>query len=305
MSFQHQIQEALQRNGYDADLARLRAPQVFRFFEFTKLEQRLIIRPSRHFEEQFEFLTGDDSCSVDHAEHVTFRIIIEPKTRTTGGSWMESAPLTYLARVCDLGCRWYGEKWFTYFTKRLADRTKLLDVLNEVWWLGVWKDIRNPQMSVRAKDGGNYDWYFSLGDTLKVNLQVKRRRNDLPRKSLTLSPPFTGLFDKLSKRFSASGPDQVNMGAITVYSGIDHDVLRAVDNYFRIDESRHVDAIILWSPESPEPLQPYFLRARKFRDLLKGYVHLDPLDSRYSTISVHGLSLEEAINAPMVAPLMR
>ncbi len=208
-----EITEALKYNGYDGEIAVARGGLVLAFFEATGLEERLTTHPSPGPERQLEFLTGDATCTINHVDVVTFSIVHPPKTKWLGGTWLDTAPLTYLARVCDIGHRLLGQNWTDKIKKRLANRAELLDVLNEVWWLGCLKSVT---ASPKVDGGGDNDWHIVFEDGFSIVLQVKRRRNDLVRIVHYTRSPY-GLFDKVSKRFSMEEKTQLNVGAVTIY----------------------------------------------------------------------------------------
>jgi hypothetical protein len=110
------------------------------------------------------------------------------------------------------------------------------------------------------------------------------------------------LFDKVSKRFSADEKQQLNVGAITIYAGITPPILRALDDYFRSDESGGVDAIIFWNPASPPHLPAFFLRERSSFKQLASYFQHDPVDDLYQTHNIHPLSIDEAVRSEIIVP---
>lgn len=290
-----EIVGALVHNGYSEKTAFDRTPLILKFFEVAGLESRLTTHPSPS-PRQIEFFTGDTTCTIDNADIVTFEIAHPPKTEWLGGTWMDTAPLTYLARVCDIGHRLLGENWMLPFRERLANRMDLLNVLNEVWWLGCWGNISQITSSPKGDAGGDNDWSLVLDEGLSIKMQVKRRRNDLLRGVHPTRAPY-GLFDKVSKRFSRSGKDQLNVGAITIYAGVTNAVLRAVDDYFRSNASGNVVAIILWCPFNPPyapTLQSYFIRDRKSEGRLKRALAVDALDTLYRTNTIFPISIAEA-----------
>ena len=182
------------------------------------------------------------------------------------------------------------------FKTRLANREDLLNVLNEIWWLGCWQTLHQITPSPKAEISGDNDWLLVLEDGFSIKLQVKRRRNDLVQIVHHTRPPY-GLFDKVSKRFSRSGKNEINVGAITIYAGITDGVLRAVDDFFRSEESAHVDAIVLWCPFDPPyspDLPPFFIRDRKSQGRLRWAFSFNPLDCLYKTNTIFPLSLAEA-----------
>ena len=286
---------ALTHNGYDEETASARTPLILKFIETTGLEQRLTTHPSPS-PRQIEFLTGDTTCTIDNADVVTFEIAHPPKTEWLGGTWMDTAPLTYLARICEIGHRLLGENWMEPFKARLTNRVDFLNVLNEVWWLGCWANIAKVTPSPKAEVGGDNDWFLALEDGFSIRLQVKRRRNDLVRIIHPTRAPY-GLFDKVSKRFSRSSDNQINVGAITIYAGITDAVLRAIDDFFISDQSAHVDAIALWCPFNPScvpDLPAFFIRDRKSQGRLKRAFSLDPLDRLYQTHTIFPISMADA-----------
>ena len=262
--------------------------------ERAQLEQRLIAPPSRECKRQLEFLTGDKTCTIENADIISFEIDLPPKTSWLGGTWMDSAPLTYLARVCDIADRLLGKDWIRRFMHRITNREDLLNLLNEIWWIGCWDDISDIVSGPKAHGGGDNDWGFTLSGNLLVKMQVKRRRNDLVRIAHPTRPPF-GMFDELSKRFTASEPGQINVGAITIYAGITDSVLRFVDDYFQSKESEHVDAIAIWCPSHHPKLPSFFIRDRKSRGQLKRSFKMHAHDSLYRTSSICPLSFRQAL----------
>ncbi|MBE2180293.1 MAG: hypothetical protein IAE97_07460 [Chthoniobacterales bacterium] len=298
---------ALTHNGYDREIAAARAPLVIDFMERVGLEKRLTHHPWPA-PRQIEFFTGDESSSIDNADLDS--LVIDPPSKTAwhGGTWLDTAPLTYLARVCDIGQQKLGNNWVEIFKKRLRNREDLLNVLNEIWWLGCWRGTFKVDTSPKAVSGGNNDWRLIFDDGFSLNLQVKRRKNDV-RRAVDPMFPVQGLFDKVSHRFAKSGPNEVNVGTVTIYGGITDAVLRCLDDYFaprnsellgeteqstretsdrkpKEDKSTNVDAIILWCPWNPpqsQQLPRYFIRARKSKEHIESAFALDPLDTLYRT----------------------
>ena len=288
-----EIAGALQHNGYDEVTALHRVPLIQKFFKAAQLDAQLTAHPSLRPRRQIEFFTGDTKWNVDNADVIAERIALPARTEWMGGTWLDTAPLTYLARVCDIASRLLGNDWTAKFQKRLLNRGELLDLLNEIWWLGCWKGLQRVTPSPRAEVSGDNDWSLEMENGLNLKLQVKRRRSDLIRLSHPTIPPY-GLFDKLSKRFSASSKAQFNVGVITIYAGITDSVLRALDDYFVSDTSKNVDAIALWSPGVAEGVPSCFLRDRKSGGIIRGLFDLDPVDLIYDTANVHPISRSEA-----------
>ncbi len=309
------ITAALTHNGYDREIAAARAPLVTDFMESVGLEKSLTHHPWPA-PRQIEFFTGDKSSSIDNANLDSFNIDPPSKTAWHGGTWMDTAPLTYLARVCDIGQQKLGNNWVEKFKKRLRNRKDLLNVLNEIWWLGCWKGNFKVEISPKAESSGDNDWRIIFEDGLSMHLQVKRRKNDV-RRGVDPTFPVQGLFNKVSHRFSKSGANEVNVGAITIYGGITDAVLRCVDDYFaprnseqteqptqetsdrqpKEDKSTNVDAIILWCPWNPPHLQQlprYFIRARKSKEHLESTFAIDPLDTLYRTHTQFPISFARA-----------
>lgn len=270
------------------------SPTVLRFFEAAKLKTGLIAHPSPQPTRQIEFFTGDSRWNIDKADVIAHGISLAVKTEWLGGTWLDTAPLTYLARVCDVANQLLGEDWMAQFRKRLLNPAELLDILNELWWLGCWKEVNAVEMSPKAKNSGDNDWRITLANGMHLNLQVKRRRSDLIRLVHPTMPPF-GLFDKLSRRFSASGPAEINVGVITIYAGIADSVLRCLDDYFRNDDSQNVDAVVLWSPGTAADMPPFFVRDRKSNGILREAFDLNRIDLTYVTACEHPISLNDAM----------
>ncbi|MBE2203928.1 MAG: hypothetical protein IAE94_06300 [Chthoniobacterales bacterium] len=309
---------ALTHNGYNRETAAARASLVLDFMESVKLEKRLTHHPWPT-PRQIEFFTGDKSSSVDNANLVCFNIEPPSKTEWHGGTWLDTAPLTYLARVCDIGQQKLGCDWIENFKKRLRNRTDLLNVLNEIWWLGCWKGDFKVEVSPKAQNSGDNDWRIIFEDSLRLNLQVKRRKNDV-RRGVDPLFPVQGLFDKVSHRFSMSGENEINVGVITIYGGITDTILRRIDDYFaprnsepseatgqviaedsdqqpKEEQSTNVDAIILWCPWNPPHAQGrprHFIRCRKLKERLERVFTLDPLDALYRTHTQFPISFAKA-----------
>lgn len=272
------------------------APLVVEFFDMLRVEPQFSQSPRPPGEPQFEFDTGDTRFSVENADTIAWDVLLPPELRKIGGTWLETAPLSFLAQVCMIGRRVFRDRWPRLFAKRLRNPPELLDVLNEVWWLSRWPEpFRLSARHRQTATGEDIDWRFflrSLG--LWINLEVKRRCNDLLRLVHPGLPP-AGLFDKAASAFSKSNPDELNVIAITLYAGITDPVLRAIDDFLRSPENEHVDGIMLWSVCSNACFAPTFGRFRKHRHIVSELLPIQPQDVTYGSWNPFPISMGEAL----------
>jgi hypothetical protein len=291
------IIKMLEHGGMSASRSAEAAPLIIEFFEMLHVEPQFSPSPRPPGEPQFEFATGDKRFSVEYADTITWDVLLPPELRKIGGTWLETAPLTYLARVCIIGRRVFRDRWPRLFAKRLRNPPELLDVLNEVWSLSRWPEPSRVSARHRpTSSDDDIDWRFflrSLG--IWINLEVKRRCNDLLRLVHPDLPP-TGLFDKAAGAFARSKPDELNVIAVTLYAGITDPVLRAVDDFMRSPDAEHVDGIVLWSVGSNARFAPTFERFRNHREIVSALLSLDPQDVTYGSWNAFPISMGEAIS---------
>src|SRR4030095_5498772 len=286
------------------------------FYRKTRLRPKFEAAALPGSPAQIELQTGDTQWSVENADIPTFHISLPPKTLFIGGTWIETVPLSHLARICEIGSARLPGRWPDRFLRRLRNPTELLDTLNEIWWLDRFRDTNFLKMRhrMRLHEGSNedVDWRFKdVESSIWLNVEVKRRRNDILR---AIYPPeevralfggmsVRGLFDKASDPFSQSSGDEINVVALTVYGGVTSDVKRALDDWFINDASRNVDAVAIWSAGSKPPHhEPWFIRSRKYADLLR-HLLVPPATEDVSINSrfEYTMSLSEAIgNARLV-----
>ena len=203
-----------------------------------------------------EYEIGDTTNRVANATNPTFDDLRPPVLKEMGGSELEHASLSFKSKVCEIGAQVLKTHWPQRFLTRLRDRCQHLNVINEVWWLARFPEARNAHPSVKLNKENvsdkNVDWAFAwqTGRTptrgFTVNLEVKRRPNDIVRKIHGVPP--SDLFDDVLPKFRPSKANEINAVGVTVFGEIDDSIKRAADDFLRLtDKEGKIDAVVVFS----------------------------------------------------------
>lgn len=97
-------------------------------------------------------------------------------------------------------------------------------------------------------DSSSPDWSFAANGsrtTVRINLEVKRRPRDIKR--FLGFTDSAALFDDISKKFPTSCSQEINVGAITIYSKINRKLAASVQGW--LADEQHVHALLIWSED--------------------------------------------------------
>lgn len=200
---------------------------------------------------------GQDQFSIDKAKPFGGK----RSSEESDGTFLSFEDLAWLGRVSEIGHTviphlWLGDK---RLRKDVSERNQHLDTLQEVWWLSRWHGIDENSVQreylMHRKQGNKktVDWRFEIrGTGIALNLSIKNR------KGTATSGVFekrVNLFDgKESEPFSPSGPDEINVLAITAYHGgiMTADEQSDLVKDF-LDRSPELDAVVIWMRGSVFP----------------------------------------------------
>lgn len=197
---------------------------------------------------QYEW--GQDQFSIDKAEPFKKSRPAEDAE----GSFLSRENLTWLGRVSEIGHTliphlWLGDK---RLRQDVGEKNQHLDTLQEVWWLSRWHGIeeesikREHLMRRSGKGSSTVDWRFSIrGAGITINLSVKNRKGTAVSKA---HKKRLNLFDgKEVAPFTASGPDEINVLAVTAYHGgllTANEQRELVTDFLKRNQA--VDAVVIW-----------------------------------------------------------
>jgi hypothetical protein len=183
----------------------------------------------------------DTGWTVNHKHH---RHALE-------GSHLDKGDLLRLSKACELGRSLLPNDWPHRFADQLNNPTEHLDAVNEVWWLGRFKDPTDiDKLDTKAQKSPSPDWSFSVrceGTPLRFRVEVKRRCSDIKR-HLALSERTRDLFKDISRKFSRRSLAELNIAAVTLFSQIDSTVTEMTECWLK--DEPNLDAVILWSEQS-------------------------------------------------------
>lgn len=228
------------------EVAERRAPMVVEDMEavgFTLQVDRSRAAPG-YFEMGLpvpvQYHIRDPRWTVDHAD---------PK-QGIEGTHLNRGDLVLLSKVCELGRKHLPGVWPKRFKAELTDPEQHLSCLNEVWWIGRFRDPRNV-MKLDGKKNGSAapDWGFShesLGMNFPIRLEVKRRPSDT-RKHVGLSEKSISL-DDIVKKFKSGEPQEIKLAAMAIYSTVDQALLDALGSW--LSSESEMDGVVLWSQEA-------------------------------------------------------
>jgi uncharacterized protein len=197
---------------------------------FRILPTQVINTPGMGMIPLVEYEWGQNQFSINKAKP-----LIKPASAEQAeGTFLSGEDLGWLGRISEIGHTLIPHLWLK--DKRLrqdvSERNQHLDTLQEVWWLSVWKGLdsdsvqrefllRRDDENLSKPSPSTIDWRFEftgLPPRLAVNLSVKNRKRTalhIPHNKKRLN-----LFDSNdSSPFAPSGPDEINVLAITAYHG--------------------------------------------------------------------------------------
>lgn len=175
------------------------------------------------------------------------------------GTHLTRGDLFYLAKICKIAREISDLGWPNSFGPELNNPSGHISTLTEIWWLGRFimprNVIRNYQI---VGSNGDVDWRFEcgpLGCPVVVNLEVKRRPSDLAN---LFDTSESSLFAKVEKKFPDRGrwicdQSDLNIVAITIYSDIDKQLTKRVENWLETHKS--IDMVLLFSFKGDKEIQ--------------------------------------------------
>jgi hypothetical protein len=185
------------------------------------------------------------------------------------GTHLDKGDLLRLSKVCELGRTLLPNDWPHRFADQLNNPSEHLDAVNEVWWLGRFKDPTDvKKLDTKTQETSSPDWSFSVryeGTTLRLRVEVKRRCSDIKR-HLAFSEK-SDLFDKISSKFSQRSLAELNIAGVTTFSQIDNMVAETTTRW--LENEPNLDAVILWSEQSFASPALVFVRRGEIQHLLR------------------------------------
>lgn len=184
-----------------------------------------------------------------------------------GGTGLDRGHLQFFSKVSQLGHNLIPEIWPKKLRAELRNPKQHLDTLEEVWWLGRWSgvdEIRRGEQ-IRSDSENDIDWRLVVARTsfspgLNVNVEAKRLKSDSLRHArglqMTLHDFAQFCREQVLGKFRPSGPDEVNVLAVSLFGEIDGNVQSVISEWLLSDEnsdSRHkplIDAVLVATRES-------------------------------------------------------
>jgi hypothetical protein len=162
-----------------------------------------------------------------------------------------------LSKACSLARTYLSNDWPRAFTTRLKDPNDHPAVVEEVLWLGYWRDLKSVVHGYRQNPATrkDVDWRFTTCGQ-PINLENKYRRRDWIGRvdGPHFSRDFDSYFDDCEGKFGPQVDGELNIIGITTLAPADAGFRSAIDRYLR--HNKNVDAIILWSYHAPNGETP-------------------------------------------------
>lgn len=197
------------------------------------------------------------------------------------GTGLDRGDLLYLSKVCEIGQTLIPTTWFKNrkMLQDLAEPSKHLSTLNEIWWLSVWQGISEGSLQhdckVCSTSSKKIDWRFGLTtqqESWFINLEVKQLVHTLANRVYQKPHYFYAVRNKdgsireddPSLKFDESGPNEVNVLAVTWFDDISSELELEAQEF--LDSTSKIDAILFWAPGDKRRGTWYRMYPR-FRDI--------------------------------------
>lgn len=171
--------------------------------------------------------------------------------------------MLYLSKVSEIGRTLIPQTWFKdrKLFQDLAEPSKHLSTLNEIWWLSVWEGISGKSVQrdckVCSTSRKRVDWRFALTaqqETWFINLEVKQLVHTFADRVYRKAHHFYAVSNKdgsirvddPSLKFKESGPNEVNVLAITWFDDISAELESEVQEF--LNSTSKIDAVLFWAP---------------------------------------------------------
>jgi hypothetical protein len=254
------IEKLLMAGSLKESDARERAPLILEDFEWIAFDSlNLAARPfpigNESLDVSFvipEYNFGATGFSIDLAEQAT-----EIRAEWMGGTGLDRGHLQLFSIVSVMARRLIPHYWNKPCKLResLRNPTQHLSTIEEIWWLGRWKNPQHIRNSQRLNHGctRDVDWTFSLGSgAISVNFEVKRLVGDCLRHVRGRCFKADWLADfcnkKVLPKFRPSEEHEVNVLGISLFGKISREVQLAIGEW--LVGQVLIDAVIITSRES-------------------------------------------------------
>ena len=229
------------------------------------------------------------------------------------GTGLSRESLGYFARISEIGHTLIPHLWLGSDELRanLRNPNQHLNTLNEVWWLSRWHGIDPksvqmeyvfPDMPKTKGSKPSVDWRFQVLDgAITLNIEVKNRLGTIASKLMKKGVSLFG--NSPEKPFLPSGPDEINVLAITAYHAgaisLEEEADLVSTYLDKTDAGKVIDAVALYVMGQGSGERFYFPKARSLdkKDLLLRSLKKPQTIEDHARIALirHPISLEDVL----------
>lgn len=174
--------------------------------------------------------------------------------RDAAGPLLSCGEFVRLSKACKLGRKFLStDRWPSRFASRLRDSQNHLAVIEEILWLGRWRDPTDVEMTYKQNPASrkDIDWRFKCHG-MTINLEVKYRMRDWL--GIVDGPHFSRRFDSyfndVEGKFTSRPDGELNIVGITTFSPPDRGLQECTRRF--MDRHPEIDAVIFWSIHNPK-----------------------------------------------------
>lgn len=176
--------------------------------------------------------------------------------------------LLKLGRACELKQQLLGSQWPKGLQVGLRDQQSHLDALEEVLWLGRFKEVEKAHRGMVQANGKDADWEFSSGGQA-FQIEVKNRRKEWSGivDGAHRDRERSSWHDDFQGKFSQGERGRLKVACVTTCFEPDEALHRRACEL--LTQSEPVDAVVVWSGHAPTGCRlTWFSAEQNVRDIL-------------------------------------